>query len=165
LSIANVESTVSWLTVEPTATDASGLGTYRAIASNADLPRGVHHGAIEIQSSAGAHTVPVTISKLTFNVASLVGVVHVHIKAASTGALVRTATVDGMAGRSSFLFHDLPVGVYTLTVGTDFNNDGNLCDVGEICGAYPIASFGQPIDYDGVAIGLNVAMVVTARGR
>jgi hypothetical protein len=52
-----------------------------------------------------------------------------------------------------------------LTVGTDFNHDGNLCDAGEICGAYPITSFAQPIDYDGVALGLDVPMVVTARGR
>ena len=70
-----------------------------------------------------------------------------------------------IAVRSSFLFHDLPVGTYTLTVGTDFNHDGNLCDAGEICGAYPITSFAQPIDYDGVALGLDVPMVVTARGR
>jgi serine protease len=165
LSIASVESTVPWLTVAPVATDASGLGTYRASASNADLPRGAHSGTIQIQSSAGPHTVPVAISKFTFNVASNVGVVHVHINNASTGALVRQQTVSGVAVRSSFLFHDLPVGTYTLTVGTDFNHDGNLCDAGEICGAYPITSFAQPIDYDGVAIGLDVPMVVTARGR
>jgi serine protease len=165
LSITNVESTVPWLTVAPTATDASGLGTYRATASNADLPRGAHHGAIEIESSVGPYTLPVTIIKLTFNIASKVGVVHVHINDAATGALVRSQTVSGSAERSSFLLHDLAVGTYTLTVGTDFNHDGNLCDTGEICGAYPITSFAQPINFDGVAIGLDVPMVVTARGR
>lgn len=63
------------------------------------------------------------------------------------------------------MFQDLPVGTYTLTVGTDFNNDGNLCDPGEICGSYPISSFPEPIIYDGVALGLDVPLVVTARRR
>ena len=157
LTITDVQSTVSWLTVVPGATSAGGLGTYRATASNADLPRGTHKGTIEIQSSAGPRTLRVVISKLTFNVASLLGVVHVHVRDASTGTLVRAQTADGMAGRSSFLFQDLPVGTYTLTAGTDFNNDGNLCDPGEICGTYPIGSFAEPIVYDGVALGLCAA--------
>jgi len=165
LSITSVQSTVPWLQVSAAATNSSGLGTYRAIASNENLPRGTHNGTIEIQSSAGPRTLSVMISKLNFNVGSLVGVLHVQVNDASTGALIRTQTVDGAAGRSFFLFQDIPVGAYTLTVGTDFNNDGNLCDPGEICGSYPIGSFPEPIIYDGVALGLDVPLVVTALRR
>jgi hypothetical protein len=50
-------------------------------------------------------------------------------------------------------------------IGTDFNNDGNLCDPGEICGSHPIGSFPEPIIYDGVALGLDVPLVVTALRR
>ena len=163
LTITGVQSAVSWLRIVPGAINTSGLGFYRAIASNDDLPRGTHSGSIEIQSSAGPRAVPVTISKLPFNVASYLGAVHVNVKDAASGALVGTRIFTGFD--SSFLFQDLPLGTYTLTAGTDFNNDGNLCDPGEICGYYPISSIPEPIVYNGVALGLDVPMVVTARRR
>lgn len=165
LSITNVEPMVAWVTIVPGAVNTAGLGTYRAIASNADLPRGTHNGTIEIHSSAGTRTMPVTISKLNFNVGSLLGVVHVQVHDANTGALVRAQTVPGREGLSSFMFDDLPLGTYTVTAGTDFNNDGNVCDPGEICGSYPISAVPEPIVYDGVAVGLDVPLVVTARRR
>jgi serine protease len=163
LTITNVQPTVSWLRIVPGAINTSGLGFYRAIASNDGLPRGTHNGTIEIQSSAGLRTVPVTISKLNFNVGSYLGAVHVQVKDAASGALIRTQAFTGFD--PSFLFQDLPLGTYTLTAGTDFNNDGNLCDPGEICGFYPISSFAEPIVYNGVALALDVPMVVTAWRR
>jgi serine protease len=164
LSITSVQSTVPWLQVLPAVTNSSGLGIYQAIASNENLPRGTFNGTIEIQSSAGPRTVSVRISNIFFGLASSVGAFHVRVNDAATGELIRAKTIDGGEG-STFLFQDIPVGTYTLMIGTDFNNDGNLCDPGEICGSYPIGSFAEPIIYDGVALGLDVPLRVTALRR
>ena len=57
---------------------------------------------------------------------------------------------------------DLPFGRYTVVAGTDMNNDGEVCDAGELCGSYPARAVPDVIDYKGailnlvVQLGLNV---------
>jgi serine protease len=46
---------------------------------------------------------------------------------------VRTA---GNGGVYDFRFNQIKSGSYRVFAGTDFNNNGFICDVGEACGAF-----------------------------
>ena len=48
---------------------------------------------------------------------------------------------EGVRG-GTIEFPELESGEYQITFGTDTDNDGMICDEGELCGTFPISNFG-----------------------
>ncbi|MFO8004931.1 MAG: peptidase S8 and S53, subtilisin, kexin, sedolisin, partial [Thioalkalivibrio sp.] len=54
------------------------------------------------------------------------------------GEAVAELGVDPDRGRYFYRFEDVPEGNYRIVAGTDMDNDRQICDPAEACGAYPI---------------------------
>jgi serine protease len=74
----------------------------------------------------------------------------------ATGNAVYQVEMLARGTSLNFTFPNVVHGRYELSVGTDANNDGSICDDGEACGQYPV--FGQPsvIEVNGPVTGLIV---------
>jgi serine protease len=160
LSVSNVSAAATWLSVVPENVDANGLGGYRATADANAVPRGVHRTTVDVQSTAGLVQVPVVFTKLIYNIQSNLGALHLRVNDATSGETVRERTYTQHNYLVQYRLDDVPFGKYVILAGTDFNNDGNLCDPGEICGAYPVRSVPEPVEFTGVAQELNIELAL-----
>jgi serine protease len=163
LSVTSVQPAQSWLTITPQAVGIDGLGVYEATVNYTTLLRGVHHGAIEIQSSAGTKQLPVVVNNVHFGIASRLGGLYVRAIDPTSGATIRTLQISDRIAR--YRFDDLPLAGYVTLAGTDMNNDGNLCDPGEVCGMYPVRSLPAPIEFTGVKERVNFDLLLTGIER
>ena len=160
ISITGVRSSVPWASVAPWSTDAAGLGFYKVTVSRYGLPHGSHSGVIDIDSANGTIKLPITLTFLPYNVAPSPGRVYLRFLNATTGQVEKTYTFVPI-GDKEFALGDLPFGRYTVVAGTDMNNDGNVCDTGELCGSYPVQAVPGVIDYKGVILDLAVQIGLT----
>lgn len=164
LTVNGTTATVPWATVTAANVNSAGLGIYRVRVSRVDLARGFHAGAVEVSTSAGVRSIPFSVAKLPYNVQPRPGRVYLRLLDAESGRVVYTAKFDPTLENQAFRLFDAPLGRITLIVGTDLNNDGNLCDVGELCGVYPGGSVPDPVTYSGVLDELALRLsLVTAR--
>lgn len=157
LTVNQVQSTSPSVTVQPLIVDTLGLGTYRATASRTELGIGAHAGIIEVHSSAGVRELPFLISELPYNVRSRPGRVYVAVNEATTGALVKAFAVNAPIDYA-FRIDDLQPGNYVVFAGTDMNNDGHICDAGELCGAFGSLSVPRTIHYVDRVDAIDIAM-------
>jgi serine protease len=162
LTVQSVRSTVPWATVTPLESNVDGLGPYRVDVTRGGFQSGTRTGAIEIESSAGSQEILLTASYLDDSAPSRPGKLQVRAVDATSRATVRGLYLDARPIAPEFRFDDVPPGKYILVAGTDMNNDGNLCDPGELCGSYPVASLPDVIDYTGVTVGLEIPIAITA---
>ncbi len=162
LSVQDVKSTVPWATVLPLRVDSQGLGDYQVLVTRAGSPRGIRNGTLDISSSAGPLVLPFVMTNQIGGPASWLGAVHVKARDAATGQVVRSLLFKHTLDRTYYRFDDLPAGRVILTAGTDMNNDGNVCDPGEVCGAFPSRRLPDVIDYNGVQTAVDLALGLTA---
>lgn len=160
LTVSNVRGSVSWLTVASQNVTSDGLGQYSATVNLSGLPRGTHNVSVQVESSAGALNIPVVVNKVNTGVRSQLSKVYLRVSNASSGAVVMTRLYAPIYD-SNYRISDLPFGTYVMTAGTDMNNDGNLCDPGEICGGYPVRGLPEPIEYTGVKTGVDIELQAT----
>jgi serine protease len=66
-----------------------------------------------------------------------VGPVTVELRDPASGATVASTTTTFAAGYA-FDLPNVRGGAYELRAGTDGDRDGAICDLGELCGAYPV---------------------------
>jgi serine protease len=165
LTVSSARSNVPWATVAAGNVNSAGLGCYRVRVSRAGLPRGILSGAIELETSAGLRRIPISLANLQYNVAPRPGRVYVRFLDAETGAVVRSEPFDPSRENAEFRLYDVPLGRYTVVVGTDLNNDGNLCDVGELCGSFPAGALPDSITYSGVLRDLVLRLALTTVSR
>jgi serine protease len=162
LVVDSVRSTVSWATVTRSESNVTGIGRYDVLVTRGDFHRGTRTGTIVVENSAGTQEILLTGTYVEFSSQSRPGNVQVRVVDASTGATVRTQYQASQPFVESFRFDDVPPGKYVIIAGTDMNNDGNLCDPGELCGSYPLGALPDYIDYTGVSVGLEIPIAVTA---
>lgn len=162
LAVSDVRSTVAWANVTPFDVNTSGLGRYEVTVSRSGLPRGNHAGAIEVTSSAGTTSLFLSMTHLDYNVAPRLGTVHVRAISGAAGESLRELAIERLSARTPYRFDDVPLGSVVILAGTDLNNDGNLCDPGEVCGAYPTVTLPDAIDYSGVRTDVDIILDFTA---
>lgn len=162
LTVGNVRGVAPWLTIVPESVTADGLGRYRVTANTTGLPRGTHNTSVEVQSSAGTMNIPVVVNKLLYGSASSLSKLYVRFSDGGSSAVVTTRAIDNRFGDISYRIDDLPFGTFVVTAGTDMNNDGNICDAGEVCGVYPIRGVPEAIEYSGVRDNVDIELSVTA---
>lgn len=127
----------AWLSVTPPA-GASGLGSYTVNVTRGTLAAGAYSGSIRLVSAAGSITVPVVmqITNGGVSASSDLGQQYILLVDADTLDAKYQVTARASGGAYSFNFTGVAPGTYKLFAGSDADNNDNICDVGEACGAY-----------------------------
>ena len=73
------------------------------------------------------------------------GLVFVELLDASRPGEIIEIVDAGAGGVHPYSFAELDAGIYYVAAGTDNDNDGDLCDEGEACGAYATLSLPDAI--------------------
>ena len=148
LVVNEVSANQPWISITGQTIDDAGLGSYEVVVNQSSLEPGEHIAAITVRSSAGSMEVPVTASVDSYSVSSDVGLQHVILLDSSTSRVVDHQAVTAANGFYTYRFNSVASGSYRVRAGTDFDNDGVICDGGESCGEH--ASFDVSADVIGV---------------
>lgn len=130
------EDSGGWLHIEP-AVDANGLGTYTLSVDRANLADGLYSATLVFTSSANTVQVPVIMQIANHLRSGDVGQQYVLlVDPGSLDTVSQSIAINQGDGSYRYRFEDIATGTYRLFTGSDFNNDGFICDPGESCGAY-----------------------------
>ena len=65
-------------------------------------------------------------------------------------------------GIYSYVISDVAPGEYYVVAGSDADNDGNICEIGESCGAYPVRSEEELITVDRNMSGIDFLATINS---
>lgn len=139
LQITQIVENADWLSVSPTANvDGSGLGTYTVTVDRLDLGPGSYTSTIAFESTANTVNVPVVMQVLTAPEVSNAGFHYILLVDPLTLESVEQLDIaPNEDGNYPYLFTDLAYGdEYLIYAGSDPNNNNEICESGEACGAY-----------------------------
>jgi serine protease len=153
LTVDDISASDEWV-VEVTELDVdqAGLGTYRVVVDRTGLSDGAYLSTLTFLASNGESSA-VTVSMRVGAVSGPgdTGLVSVALLDASRPDEIREIVDAGAGGGVyEYSFAELDAGIYFVAAGTDNDNDGDLCDEGEACGAY--ATLSLP---DGIRLGTD----------
>lgn len=163
ITVRDVTPLVSapWLSIQRTGTAASS-DTYSLTVSRTGLAPGAYAVAVRVTDSAGTTTdvwVSMTVPAPTVVSQSAVPV-YVLVWDSVTKKTIAFTQVEAVtATRKAFSFKaDTSTNGYLLIAGSDANNDRIICDVGELCSAWPITKelSSIPSESDTTAASLKV---------
>ena len=158
LDITTVSDDATWLTVSAETVDADLLGFYRVTIDKSGLTLGVYQAEITFTSSVNSVVVPVTMQVVAQAINGDAGYQYVLLIDAADFSVLDQWDGDVEGGSYSYRFDNVPFPAgrqYYVIGGTDINNDGNICDPGEACGAYFSLSNFSVIDAAGPHTGLD----------
>ena len=136
LQVTSVTTDRPWLQAVAQAADGDGLGTYVVTVDRGALADGVYTGTILLASNVNAVQVPVIMTVGNDLIGGNVGHIYIALVDPVTGSTVSGTEVDFVAGNYVYRVIDVPAGEYRVIAGTDSDNDGFICDDGEVCGEY-----------------------------
>jgi serine protease len=116
--------------------EGEGLGEYIVNVNRNLLGMGTFTATITITSNTNTVKVPVILQIGDPNLTGDAGYHYILLIDPNTLETVQQITASAEAGNYNYRFIDVPAGEYIIAAGSDFNNDGFICDVGEACGAY-----------------------------
>lgn len=146
----------AWLSVTAQDVDADGLGTYDVTIDRSGLADGVYTGTLTFESDANDVDVPILMEVGDpVNAQSNAGHHFVLLVEEGTLHTVRQVEADAVKGVYHYRFEDVPPGRYQVVAGTDMDNDRNICDPGEACGAYPTLETIVTVEVPGSHYGLD----------
>jgi serine protease len=126
----------SWLK----APAVNGLGIYDLEIDRDDIgvqAEGIYQGTLTVKTVSNNTVIIDVIMQVN---ASLqfgdVGHLYVRLIDTDTGN-IREVEADVLDGEYHWAINDLPPGDYKLVAFSDADYDGQVCDIGEACGAYP----------------------------
>jgi len=158
LNITTVSDDAAWLTVSAETVDADLLGFYRVTIDKSGLTLGVYQAEITFTSSVNSVVVPVTMQVVAQAINGDAGYQYVLLIDAADFSVLDQWDGDVEGGSYSYRFDNVPFPAgrqYYVIGGTDINNDGNICEPGEACGAYFSLSNFSVIDAAGPHTGLD----------
>ncbi len=132
------EDSGGWLQVTPAQVDANGIGRYTVSVQRDGLADGVYSATVTFNANTNK-TVPVKIIMQVANNlgAGDAGLQYVLLVNPDTKDTIAEATgVRQLDGRYTYTFSEVPAGQYQIYSGSDTDNDFQICDGGESCGAY-----------------------------
>lgn len=126
-----------WLTVTPPGS-ADGLGNYTVTVNRGTLAAGAYSATLRVVSSANTVNVPVVmqVAGAGTPTASNMGEHYVLLVDPVTLEGSYQVQVRASNSRYAFQFDNVAAGTYLLVAGSDADNNGAICDIGEACGAY-----------------------------
>jgi len=150
-------SAQNWLTVAALSVDADGLGTYRASVDRSAVAEGTYTATIAFTTTAGALDVPVLMQRFTATTTDDAGFHYIEVFDPGTQTSVVSGTATVSNGSYDYTVSGVPFGEYLIFAGSNFDNDADICDPGEACGAY--LSLDQPttVRVDSDKTGLDFA--------
>ena len=134
-----ITANVDWVTVDAVSTTIEGLGVYQVSVDRTNLSTGEHSAIITILSSENTLRINVSLEVNGDVTSANAGVTYAVLTNPDDEVLYVSSTTIS-SGEYPFNFTDVVAGQYYLYVGTDMNNNGSICDSGEICGAWPFSS-------------------------
>lgn len=141
--------------VQPTSIDSRGLGAYAVIVDRAGLASGTYDGWVDVATSAGTTRIGVAFVVSSVLQASNVGRLYLGIYDVRRQDWV-SWKADRFSGASvAYEFGSLPSSDYYVAAGSDMNNDGYICDAGEVCGWYPVVAVPGLIRARGMTTGID----------
>jgi serine protease len=156
-SIVSINSSESWLSVTPDSVDADGLGTYTLTVDRTGLVDAVYSATVDFGLSDGnTLSVSVSMRKLTqsTNLVGNAGYLYVILFDLSSNNRGQVG-LSPNSGSYNFNLTGVSSGSYTLVAGSDVDNDGYICEVGESCGVYPLFGQEEVISVGGNITGLD----------
>ncbi|MBI5056424.1 MAG: S8 family serine peptidase [Nitrospirae bacterium] len=132
-----------WLTVSELSVDANKQGAYNITVNRSGLPDGTYTASITVASSVNPVTVPVIMQVSNTGAATNAGHHYVLLLDPDTNATVKEAEASADNGVYNYAFTGVTGNTYRILAGTDFDNDGFICDTGEACGSY--LTLDQPV--------------------
>ena len=142
MQVITVTDDASWMTVTPSTTQDSGLGRYQVSIDRTGLEDGAYKGQITAISTANTITVNVIMQVGSEFVADA-GLQYIQLVNAENDDVLSELRVNATNSEYEFSFSEVPVGRYQIFSGSDFDNDGFICDAGESCGAW--RTLDQPV--------------------
>ncbi|MFK7915653.1 MAG: S8 family serine peptidase [Pseudomonadales bacterium] len=136
LQIASVSSDEPWLSIDASAADSNGLGTYQLNVDRAGLADGTYSAQVSIDSDANDTQVSIIMQVASANQAADAGLHFVILVDSSGTSTLPAAVVNASNGEYAFTMTNIPFGQYQVFAGTDSDDDNFLCDDGEACGAF-----------------------------
>jgi serine protease len=111
-------------------------GTALRIAIDRDaLTPGLVSGRVRVVSNGGTAEIEV-VAEVTGSPPDDIGTVTILLRDLSSHGIVATTTTTA-AEDYRYRLDDVPPGSYDIRATTDRDGDGEICDAGEECGAYP----------------------------
>jgi len=100
-----------------------------------DLPDGTYRGTVTL-SAAGLAPATIDVSMAVGEPSQMSETIYVI---AVEPVLLDTVAQDGTDASENFVYTiaDLAAGSYVIYAGTDRDNDGFICEIGDLCGALP----------------------------
>jgi len=136
LKVKKVYSTdTSWLTVEAQNVNTSGLGDYRISAKIFGKTEGVYKGEVVFESEQ-RNTVRVNVNMEIKGADVFAGQPYVLLLGADSDNVIQKVAASLYNGIYYYKFSNVPHGLYRIKAGNDLNNNGKLCELGEVCGSY-----------------------------
>jgi len=134
--VIDVASEVPWLSVVTTETNSRGLGRYNVRADRAQLAPGTHSGTLLIATTSNTIEVAVTVLVAQPPGDADAGLHHVVAVDPERLVAVRAAIAAAAGGSYRYQIDGLEAGSYRVFAGSDPDNDGYICEIGESCGSY-----------------------------
>lgn len=139
LSVTRVEVSEAWLTVSENDVSNDGFGMYDIGINRAGLNDGSYEGFITF-SAFGTNPISVRVSMTVGAVEAdgKTGTIYAMVVDPDTHVVItEVVATDNGDGTASFTLPAVPAGYYKIMASTDIDNDAQLCQLGEACGAYP----------------------------
>jgi serine protease len=136
LTVNTPTDDAAWLTIAPRSVNHDGLGAYVVSVDRHNLESGTYSATIAFSSTATTVRIPVIMQVTEKAGVGDAGYHYVLLVDPETGESLYQVEVAAELGRYAYRFIDVEAGVYQIFAGTDFDNDGVICDAGEACGAY-----------------------------
>jgi serine protease len=139
LQVTQVSEEANWLTVTPTSNVSnSGLGTYLVQVDRFGLAPGTYTTTITFESTANNVNVPVVMQVFVAPEISDAGFHYILLLDPVTQETLKQLDIGSDDdGNYPYLFTDLAYGEeYLIFAGSDPNNNHEICESGEACGAY-----------------------------
>lgn len=153
----------AWLEVTALDVDAQGLGTYQVSVIREGMSDGSYRGEIDFRTSQDS----VSRVAVSLRVGEVIetgnaGFLYILLVDSNSGETVAMDQGGGDDGSYQFRFENVPVGNYIVAAGSDIDNDGIVCDDGEMCGFYPSISEVETLRVDRDLSDLNFSVGLSA---
>jgi len=171
--VIGVRASVPWARISQESVDSHGLGTYMVVVDRTRIVAAENAGTISIVTNTSVVDLPFTVRVPDFNIIADAGRQYVLLRDPATGSVIEEVALTASRGWYAYQFDDVTKGSYQVVAGSDADNDGMICDLGEACGFYGSSTGVETITVDrnrsdiGFYVGFNDAVGETgesARG-
>jgi len=136
-----------WLSITEVSVDNQGVGRYIVQVNRQALPQvtQAYSATITITTSVNTLTIPVLMQIYVENFEDNAGFHYALLKDSVTQETLQKVEASLVNGEYQFSFSNVGPGSYTISAGTDLDNDGVLCEISEACGTYIMPTYIEPI--------------------